>query len=133
MCIPIEDPSDEMNCHGAKTGSTLDLVGDRVHGCDMSSSLFTSSGRIRSGFGAINGASFCVDEGDIIVGKSGGVLRRGTPLVSRIISRYDLVIHGPVIPSLNASASTIFLSLPLRTKYVSERVSIVSKEIERLS
>ena len=30
-----------------------------------------------------------------------------TPLLSKIISKYDFVIHGPFIPSFEASAATI--------------------------
>lgn len=67
----------EINCHVANTGSIFDLVGDRVHGCDISSRGFTRFGGMRRGFGATTKPpSFVVTD---LLDKGGGVLTRGTP------------------------------------------------------
>jgi hypothetical protein len=87
-------------------------------------------GVVRIGFGATICFSWLVITGDGC--KSGGVFKRGTPLLSRISSRYDFVIQGPVMPILRASAPTLFLSVPLRTRKVSPRVSIVSRDRDKL-
>uniref|UniRef100_A0A2P2JN87 Uridine-cytidine kinase C-like isoform X2 n=1 Tax=Rhizophora mucronata TaxID=61149 RepID=A0A2P2JN87_RHIMU len=42
------------------------------------------------------------------------------------------MIHGPLIPILTASAPTVFLFMPLSTKNVSPRVSIVSSDSDKL-
>lgn len=66
-----------MNCHVANTGSIFDLVGDRVHGCDISSRGLTRLGGMRRGFGAtIRPPSFA---GPDLPDTGGGVLTRGTP------------------------------------------------------
>lgn len=68
----------EMKCHVAKTGSILDLVGDRVHGWDRSSSWLTKSGVMRIGCGAEMTLSWL--SAVEVLPKGGGVLRRGTPV-----------------------------------------------------
>lgn len=76
--IVVGGESLEMKCQVASTGSILDFVGDRVHGCDRSSSLLTRFGVTRIGLGAIIGLSWLVAvEG--VLDNSGGVLSRGTP------------------------------------------------------
>lgn len=84
VVIPVMDlspcgGSGDMKCHVASTGSILDLVGDRVHGWDRSSSRVTRFGVIRIGFGA---TTFSWLLGGDVPDKSGGVLRRGTPVTS---------------------------------------------------
>jgi hypothetical protein len=81
------------------------LGGDLVHGCIKSSRFVTFSAETRIGLGAAIFFSWLSVRSVLETG--GGVLSRGTPLLSNIISRYDFVIHGPFIPSLEASAATI--------------------------
>lgn len=71
------EDSEDMKCHAAITGSILDLVGDRVHGWDTSSSPVTRLGVRRIGFGATIAVSWLPIT--VVLDTSGGVLRRGTP------------------------------------------------------
>ena len=75
--LSAREGSDEMKCHVATMGSIFDLVGDRVHGWDRSSSFVTRFEVTRIGLGAIITLSW-VMVGEVL-DKSGGVLRRGTP------------------------------------------------------
>lgn len=130
------DGSDEIKCHVANTGSLLDFVGDRVHGWERSSSRATGFGVVRIGFGAAITLSWQLVV--VVLGKSGGELRRGTPAIevdlvgkslitlkwklsywpflSRNISRYDFVIHGPLMPILKASAPTVYTIIEWQAK-----------------
>jgi hypothetical protein len=71
------DVSDDVKCHVSTIGSILDFVGDRVHGWDKSSSRLTRFGVVRIGLGATIALSWLLVVE--VLGKSGGVLRRGTP------------------------------------------------------
>lgn len=77
--LPACEGSDEIKCQVANTGSILDFVGDRVHGWDRSSSFITRFGLVRIGLGAAITLSWLLVVG--VLGKSGGVLRRGTPAI----------------------------------------------------
>jgi hypothetical protein len=88
MCSPIHgkiprtvlswwEESEDVKCQVATKGSVFDLVGDRVHGWDKSSSPVTTLAVTRIGFGATITVSWL--PATVVLDTSGGVLSRGTP------------------------------------------------------